>query len=205
MSKNVADQLRKYPLLSLYAQEGLVNLMALARFLQPEGNTSALGMELRRYLATQEASQIKPFDFAAQTLQVVSRNHIRKIILHKNRANHHKCLSAVQKISEDNYFVSLVTGEREIVLITDCPAENLLKIPEVKTLIKKQTDDLGFLSINLALKMRSIPGVYSLITSALATENISIHAFHTIGGEIIILFVEKDLLRAQEVLQSLFK
>ena len=207
MSNDVVTQLRKYPLLLRYAKSGLVNLMALSRLLK-SGNDApsleALGMELRRYIAKSHVPPMQAFDFSPYSLQLISRSNIREVILDASEGNRKKALEVAHEITGSKYFVSMMRGEKEIVIMTDYPSKDLLNLKGIKPLITHQTDGLGFVSVDFPIEMRHIPGIYSIVTSALSESEVSIHAFHTIGGEIIILFQEKDLLRAQEVIGSLF-
>lgn len=202
--------LRKFPLLARYARNGLVNFNALARLIkeyskQTNDSTSlaALGMDLRRYMAKTSKVTVTPFDFSKYSLQLITRTNIHEIILNKNLANRRRCLTVVSEISQSKYFVSIVEGEKEILVMTDQPLKEMLRIKGLKSIANHQTSDLGFISINFPIELRDIPGIYSLITSSLAEAEISIHSFHTIGGEILILVKNENLVYAQEVLRSL--
>ena len=211
MSREVQTFLRKYPLLTRYARNGLVNLNALARLIkgiykQTDNSTTlaALGMELRRYVAKQAKVSVTAFKFSKYSLQVVTRTNIHEIILNKTLENRKQCLRVLNNVSQTKYFVTLVEGEKEIVVMTDHPLKDLLKIETLKKVINHYTDNLGFVSVNFPIELREVLGVYSLITSSLAEAGISIHSFHTIGGEILILVKNEDLVHTQEILQSLF-
>lgn len=210
MSRAVQIYLIKYPLLTRYAQNGLVNLNALARLIKGNykvkdkaASSSALGMELRRYLFKQPKVVVAPFNFSKYSLQVVTRTNIHEIILNKTLDNRKQCLMVVNEISQTKYFVTLVEGEKEIVVMTDHPLKDLLNNKTLKKVINHYTNNLGFVSVNFPIELRQVPGVYSLITSSLAEAGISIHSFHTIGGEILILVKNEELVHTQEVLQSL--
>jgi hypothetical protein len=210
MSRAIQTYLRKYPLLTRYARNGIVNLNAFARLIkgiskQTTDSTSlaALGMDLRRYIAKTPKVSVAPFDFSKYSLQLITRTNIHEIILNKNLANRKRCLGIVSEISQTKYFVSVVEGEKEIVVMTDQPLRELLKIKGLKNIVNHKTGDLGFISVNFPIELRNVPGIYSLITSSLAEAEISIHSFHTIGGEILILVKNEDLVHTQEVLRSL--
>lgn len=210
MSRATPTYLRKYPFLTRYARNGLVNLNALARLIklnskQPNDSTSlaALGMDLRRYIAKTPKTLITLFDFSKYSLQLITRTNIHEIILNKNLANRKRCLGVISEISKTKYFVSIVEGEKEIMVMTDQPLKELLEIKGLKNIINHQTSNLGFISVNFPIELRDIPGIYGLITSSLAEEEISVHSFHTIGGEILILVKNEDLVHTQEILRSL--
>lgn len=210
MSRQASFYLKKYPLIARYAVNGLVNLNALARLIKENNNQidkslslPALAMYLRRYIAKQPKISISPFNFSKYSLQLVTRTNIHEIILNKTLENRKQCLRVVNDVSGTKYFVTLVEGEKEIVVMTDHPLKGLLENAALKMLINHFTDNLGFVSVNFPIELRKVPGVYSLITSGLAESGISIHSFHTIGGEILILVKNEDLVHTQEILNSL--
>lgn len=203
MSSPALSYLQKYPLLTKYARGGLVNLNAVARLLKKHNkkvkdkvSLEAISMELRRGIAKLTEMSIAPFDFSKYSLQFIIRSNISEVILTKTLKNRKKCLKIVSDISQSKYFISMVEGEKEIVLITDHPLTDILKD-------KHHTTGLGFVSINFPVELREVSGIYSILTSALAGAGISIHSFHTIGGEIIVLVRDEDLSRTQEILRSL--
>ncbi|KKR32882.1 MAG: hypothetical protein UT63_C0029G0007 [Candidatus Gottesmanbacteria bacterium GW2011_GWC2_39_8] len=209
MSNKASFLLRKYPLITRYARNGLVNFVALAKLIKENSkktgesvSVAALSMDLRRYIAKQPQVSVSPFDFSKYSLQLVTRTNIHEIILNKNQENRKRCLEIVYQISKTKHFVTMVEGEKEIVVMTDHPLKDLLK-KKIKNLINNYTDNLGFISVNFPIELRGVPGVYGLITSTLSDMGISIHSFHTIGGEILILVKNVDLVTTQEVLQSL--
>lgn len=203
MSSHLINQLKRYPYLMKYAKNGLINLNALARLIGDDRSTSAVGMELRRLITKFPEAVIKPFDFSQYKLQLVTRTNVHEIILTKNQNNRGLCLDLVHELSKAKYFVTLVEGEKEIVVMTDYPIKDLVSRRAVKKVLNNITEDLGYVSIDFPIEMRKIPGIYSLVTYALASENIPIHSFHTIGGEILILVKNEDLVRTQEVLHFL--
>lgn len=207
MSRSIQIYLRKHPLLTHYARYGLVNFNALARlikrFNKDSSSLAALGMKIRRYIAKTPKVLVVPFDFSKYSLQLITRTNIHEIILNKNHANRKKCLIVVSEISQTKYFVSIVEGEKEIVVMTDQPFKELLEIKGLKNIVNHKTSDLGYISVNFPIELRDVPGIYSLITSSLAEAEISIHSFHTIGGEILILVKNMNLTHAQEVLRFL--
>ena len=81
-------------------------------------------------------------------------------------------------------------------MMTDCSLHELMKESNVQKSISYQTTRLGFISVNLPIRLREVVGVYGLITSTLAVAQIPIHSFHTIGGEILILVKNEDLFRS---------
>lgn len=206
MSNTISDFLQQHPLLLNYARKGLINLNALSKYIKdndPEADDSnslaAIGMNLRRYLSKNPSSSTASIDFQKYSLQVVSRSNIQELILNKDTSNRSYCMDIIAKIAKTKSFISLVEGEKEMVLMTDYPLNELVQ----KTNLTNLREGLGFISINFPIELRLQPGIYSIITSSLAEINISIHSFHTIGGEILILVKDEDLTRTQEVLRKL--
>lgn len=209
MSITVSNFLKQNPQLINYAKIGLLNLNALSRFIKENSkeyddslSIAAIGMDLRRYLSKLPTTKFSPIDFAKYSLQLVVRTNINEAILNKNSENRKWWSEIVNRISQTKYFVSIVEGEKELVLITDYPLKELLTKEQRKN-ISHQTDNLGFVSINFPMELRLVPGIYQVLTSTLAEAQISIHSFHTIGGEILILVSNNDLAQTQEVLTSL--
>jgi hypothetical protein len=210
MSNVISNFLKQYPLLLSYAHKGLINLNALARYIKENSaqidesvTITAVGMDLRRYIAKLPASLTSPIDFRKYSLQVISRSNIREIVVDKDVKNRNYCLDIVNKISKTKSFITIVEGEKEIVLMTDHPVEKILQKGKIEKNIKSYIGELSFVSINFPIELRLSPGIYSIITSSLAEANISIHSFHTIGGEILILIGDEDLAKTQEILQML--
>lgn len=210
MSNPIANFLRKYPLLVAYAQKGLINFTALSRLIKENSKQigksttlAALGMNVRRTISKLPKAQITPIDFSKYPLQLVTRTNICELVLNKNFENRKRCLNIVNKISQTKYFISIVEGEKEIVVMTDHPLKKVLQNKTLKNIVTHNTENLGFISVNFPIELRLVPGVYNLITTSLVAANISIHSFHTIGGEILILVKNEDLVHAQETLQSL--
>ncbi|MBI2616998.1 hypothetical protein HYW55_02630 [Candidatus Gottesmanbacteria bacterium] len=210
MSNTILAYLKRHPLLTGYIQKGIINLNALARYIKindkqisKDISLTALSMELRRNIVKLPKSETISLDFSKYPLQLVTRTNIHELILNKTLENRQHCLSIVNKISQTKYFISMIEGEKEMVVITDYPIIEFLTDIRLKKLISHATEGLGFISINFPIELRQVPGVYNLITAGLVEAKISIHSFHTIGGEILILVMNKDIVYAQEVLKSL--
>lgn len=210
MSNVISTFLKLHPLLTSYTQKGLINLNALSRYIkennnQVESSTSiaAVGMDLRRYLANLPKVTFTPVIFSRYSLQLVVRTNINEVVLNKNIESRKWCSSIVQKIYQTKYFVSIVEGEREMIIMTDYPLKELLNKDKLKTSMIHYTDELSFISINFPIELRLVSGVYNIITASLAEVNIPIHSFHTIGGEILILVKNDNLAQTQEILQSI--
>ena len=209
MSKPISKFIKHYPLLISYAQKGLINFIALASFIKENDHEidssvslTTIGMDIRRQVAKLPQSPVIPLDFSKYVLQLVARTNIQELILNKSSENRKQCLEIIQKISQTKHFISIVEGEKEMVLITDHPLKEILKQNNLEKNITHHTNDLGFISINFPIELRQAIGVYSFITTLLTEENISIHSFHTIGGEILLLVKNEDLTRTQEILQE---
>lgn len=207
MSTIISNFLKQYPLLLSYAQKGLINLNALARYIKENSmeidnsvSEAAIGMDLRRYILKLPTSLNSPVDFSKYSLQVVARSNIKEIVLDKDQENRKYLINIISKISESKNFISVVEGEREVVLMTDYPIKDLVKN---RKNINSYNDGLSFLAINFPIELRLQAGIYSILTSSLAEADISIYSFHTIGGEILILVKDEDLSKTQGILQTL--
>lgn len=210
MSNAISHFLKLHPLISVYAQKGLINLNALSRYIKEIGHEAdssisdaAMGMDLRRYLSKLPKTEETIVDFSKYPLQLVVRTNINEVVLNKNNENRKLYIRIINKISQTKYFISIVEGEKEIVLMTDYSLKELLEKEKTKNNITHYINGLSFISINFPIELRLVPGIYNIITSCLAEMNISIHSFHTIGGEILILVKEQDLHKTQETLELL--
>lgn len=209
MSKVVEAFLAQNPLLSKYVQMGLVNITSLAQYLKENNSTNvrantvaSIAMSIRRHIAKLPAT--KPPSPIPQNipLNLVVRSNITELIFAKDKDNRSLSRRIFQEISSTKDFSCLVEGEKEVVLITDRNLHQLMTKNNLQKTISHQTTGLGFISVDLPIRLREVVGVYSLITSTLAVAQIPIHSFHTIGGEILILVKNEDLISAQEVLST---
>lgn len=207
MSKAVETFLIQNPLLTRYVQMGLVNITSLALYIKKtnssfdKSNTkTSIAMSIRRYFAKLPIFKPTLPVFSNKPFHLVVRTNLTEFIFIKDEEKRLLSQSIFKKISSTKHFSCLVEGEKEIVLITDCDSNELIGENNLKRLIFHHTTGLGYISVDLPISLREVVGVYSLITSTLAVAQIPIHSFHTIGGEIIILVKNRDLLKAQEVL-----
>lgn len=209
MSNSISHFLSLHPLLKSYTQKGLVNFNALARYMKESGlvessaSLAALGMELRRYISKLPIMPDNQIDFSKYRLQMVVRTNINELVLNKSIEDRKLCTNFTNKISQTKHFSSVIEGERELVLMTDYPLDELLKKDAQTNMLPYHLNNLSFISINFPVELRSVPGVYNIITSCLYEMNVSIHSFHTIGGEILILVKDHDLPQAEKALRLL--
>ena len=209
MSKPITLFLKQNPIITRYTMTGLINISALAKHIKAttdiyksENTISSISMDIRRSLKGIPLNDISKTDIENKDLKIVARSNMREAIFIKTTANRKICMKLFEKVSSTNHFSCLIEGEKEIVILTDYDLDLITKDRSIKSKIFALTDGLGYISVNFPLQLRKVVGVYSYITQALALSNISIHSFHTIGGEILILVQNSDLLRAQEILTS---
>lgn len=197
------------PIITRYVQNGLINVNSLARFIKKnnlynEGANSVagIGMDIRRQIRQLPDMEKPTFDSTEQKLHIVIRTNVEELIFKKSEKNRQTCLNIFHYISQLKHFSCLVEGEREMVLMTDHSLNDLINQKHLNKIISYHTTELGFISIDFPITLRKVAGVYSQVTSALFLAGISIHSFHTIGGEILILVKNEDLLKAQEILAA---
>jgi len=207
MSNTISTFLQQNPLLLKYTRSGLININALARYMKENIHhvddsvtLPALGMELRRYIAKLPNMSETSINFSNYSLQIIARSNIEEIVLGKDVKNRIFCMDLVDKISKTKNFISLVEGERELVVMTDYQLKEFIAVSGNEFI---HNTGLSLISINFPIELRVQPGIYSIITSSLAEAEISIHSFHTIGGEIIILVKDENLSKTQEIFQLL--
>ncbi len=209
MSKVVGTFLQQNPLILKYMQMGLINITSLAKHIKEsdtaffsKATTTAISMAVRRHVASAPKVDSRQATNWDKNLQFVVRSNLTELIFVKSDEKRQVGLQLFHKISKTKHFSCLVEGEKEIVLLTDFPVDKLLESKGVINSITHQTEGLAFISIDLPIELREIVGVYSTITTQLALADISIHSFHTIGGEILILVRDEDLVDAQRVLSG---
>ena len=212
MSSTVKSYLQSNPQLTKYIQIGLVNINSLARYIKENNREinekitiAALGMDIRRQISQLPILNKPNFITSDLKLHIVIRTNLQELIFDKGGKNRQVYLDLFNKISRTKYFSCLVEGEKEIVLLTDYSLNDLIKEKNLEKIISNHTTGLSFISIDFPIKLRKVAGVYSYVTSALMLANISIHSFHTIGGEVLILVKNEDLIKAQEILTALLK
>lgn len=211
MSNVVEAFFKSNPLVVKYVQFGFVNIMSLARYIKNSNKSektssiAAIGMDIRRYIAKLPKQNVLNFNTEEQNLHIVARSNLQELIFNKNQNNRKIALNIFNKISKTKYFSCLVEGEKEITLITDSNLDTYLKNISIKKMVSYHTTGLGFVSVDFPIKLREVVGVYNYVLSALQLANISIHSFHTIGGEILILVKNGDLIKTQETLSSVLK
>ncbi len=209
MSNTVVSFFKTNPLLTRYTQIGLVNINSLSRYIKEKSkgvdkrsSVAAIGMEIRRFVAKLPKQNTPKFFHPDIPLHIVTRTNLQELIFDKNGENRKLCLDLFNQISKTKSFSCLVEGEKEIVLLTDYSLSEFLNKEKIRGIVSHHTRDLGFISIDFPISLREIVGVYNHITAALVMVNIPIHSFHTIGGEILIIVKNKDLIKTQEVLTS---
>lgn len=209
MSKTIKIFFQKNPLLARYAQLDLINITSLAEYIQKTNKTSekkpsiaSLGMGIRRYLASFPQNVSSQHLSLELPIHFVVRSNLQEVIFTKSEKSRELVHNVFQQLSNQRNFSCLIEGEKEIVLVTDYNLSGILKEIPIKKQLIRYTQDLGFISIDLPISLREVVGIYSHITSLLAVADIPIHSFHTIGGEILILVKNEDLVNTQEVLRT---
>lgn len=212
MSNTIKAYLQSNPQLTKHIQNGLVNINSLARYLKKSNNeidknitAAAVGMDIRRQIARMPNLNQPAFLSPDLKLHFVVRTNMQELIFNKIDSKKQIYLSLFNEISQMKHFTCLVEGEKEVVLLTDYPLNDLIKKKKLGKIITNHTSGLGFISVDFPIQLRKVAGVYSYVTSALYLANISIHSFHTIGGEILILVKNEDLIKTQEALTSSLK
>jgi hypothetical protein len=209
MSKTIKIFFQKNPLLARYAELGLINITSLAEHIEKTNPSSekkssiaSIAMTIRRYLANLPKNTSIQHLSLELPLNFVVRSNLQEVIFTKSDKRRDLVQEIFQQLSNQNGFSCLIEGEKEVVLLTNYPLGEILKEIPIKEQLIRYTHDLGFISIDLPISLREVVGVYSHITSVLAVADISIHSFHTIGGEILILVKNEDLVKTQEILRN---
>jgi hypothetical protein len=103
----------------------------------------------------------------------------------------------------EHEIIRIIEGKETLILIFD--QKNLEKITNLfsKKVIMKINKHIGMIEINYPLSLEKTPGVFNIISSELAENNISIMDAVITSGEHIIIIKEDDLLKGFEVIYNL--
>lgn len=209
MSNVIKTFFQENPLLARYAQLGLVNITSLAEYiekanpsLEKKPSIPSVAMTIRRYLESLPKDASSQHISLELPLHFVVRSNLQEVIFTKSEKSRELVHKVFQQLSNQGDFSCLIEGEKEVVLLSANPLGEILKEIPIKKQLIRYTQDLGFISIDLPISLREVVGIYSHITSMLAVADIPIHSFHTLGGEILILVKNEDLVKTQEVLRT---
>ena len=193
--------LQEKPFVHEALEKELINLGALAAYIQPEiekelgkVKTSAISMAIRRY--HQDLESYKKATIYADTELAVKSNLI-EISLLKSPTIQPKLRSLHV---DHGGTLNIIQGNFEVLILCDKKYENeFRKILEGES-IQKVRLGLSSLSVRIPKEFEDIPGFYFAITKALTMENIPIIEIVNTQSEATFILEDKDIPRAYSVL-----
>tara|TARA_Y100000310_G_C20462470_1_gene706025 strand:+ start:156 stop:815 length:660 start_codon:yes stop_codon:yes gene_type:complete len=200
----VASIIEKKPFIAEALSKGLINYAALADDLKPEIEKelkqdikhAAIMMALRR-LAEKIGGNFESTHFHLQESDMTIKSDLFEITVTKspNVPLALKKLYDVVDFSQGD-FLTVTHGLYEVTIISNRKhEENLLKIFKNEPIVKK-IDKLSSLTIKIPVEATTIPGMFYVITKALAWENINIVEIISTLSELTFILQEDETSRA---------
>jgi hypothetical protein len=208
----VKKELDHNPVLLDLLKEGLLNITAVAEKIAPgvEGElrkkvkTSAVSMAIRRYV---DELSPKKFHWRVPTdMEVSTRSQVYEVAIERTPEVPVILKSLYKEVDrEKGQFISVIEGNYEFVVFTNQAKKQQIRMALHGQRITSETENLAYVSVNWKRETKDIPGIYYLITRALAFRGISIQSFHTIGSEMILFFKEDALMEAHRTIADIFR
>ncbi len=206
----IKSELEANPFIADLLNAGLLNVSALALKLQPKVErllsrkvkSTAVSMAIRRHATNNAANPVNKWIFS-KDMSISTKSNLYEISFKKNpRVSSHAFELEKQVSKQAGSFLSIIEGVNETAFLTNqFNREGVMRILGGIRIIHEKSG-LGLVSIDFEPSAKEMPGIYYLITRALAFNNIPIHSMHTIGGEVILIFEGSDLLKAHRVITS---
>lgn len=197
------------PSIRLDLARDIINVRALAKLLQTrlglKGSLDAIISAIRRYEEEEPYQETR--DGAMKVIQgarLTSKNHVASVTLEKSE----EVVKALPKLFDvielvEHSTLRIIHAQRKIKLYID--EENLDKVLELftKKSVKIVEKKLGEVDLDLNPKVWGTPGVLAVLSSELTLHNINIMDTLTCIPEVVLIFREKDLMKAYEVMYQL--
>jgi aspartokinase len=197
----------------LFIQEalakGLVNIGALAEYLQPDierelgtkTKLAAISMSIRRFVEQNEEF-IHKIQLSRKSNLLIKSN-LYKISVLKSPNIYKKLIKLYEEVDfNQNDTLNIIQGNYEILIITnDQYKERFLEILKDET-IKKTKENISSISIKIPQENIEHPGFYFAITKTFANENISILDIVNTETEATFLLEDKDISKTYDLLKK---
>lgn len=207
----VKEMLNERPFVQECLNESLINFGALARQLKPgiekklnkKVKTLAISMAIRRYNDERKKKFNNHFKFYSN-IDITAKSSLVEFILKKS-TNVFQVIHTFSKNLkiEEGDFVSVTQGSIYVSVLTNQRHKKSLKSLLRDENIIFYQENIGAVFLTFPPKIRDIPGIYYLVTQALASNNISALSLLTIYGEIVTIYEDADVAKAYQVLYDL--
>ena len=209
----VQSIVERKPFIAEALAKGLINYAALADDIKPEIESelkqevkhAAVMMALRRYAEKLE-DKFKLTHFQFKESDMTIKSDLFEITIQKSNqipAELSKLYDLVDFAQGD--FLTITHGLYEVTIISNKKHEKSIeKIFEKETLVKK-IERLSSLTIKIPINSIETPGMFYIITKALAWDNINIVEIISTLTELTFIMKEEDVSRAFNTLKQLME
>ncbi len=211
---NITKEVWKYldidPILRKGLERGIVNKRALAIYIQKKARLdappNALISAIRRYETDMPRGAFSKALDVIGFAKMSSKNHIASLTVEKDTEIGKRLPKLFSLVNfNKNEVLRIAQANEAIKIILD--EKNLKKAKEILAPHKINQIDKGLAEINLHLDERAweTPGIIAVLTNELTIHNVSIMEIMSCIPEIVIVFKEKDLMNAYNVVYGLTK
>ncbi len=206
ISQAVENIIKVKPFLSEGLKDGLINISALARMIQPEvdqfiqkkAKTGAIVMALNRLSLSDDLSISKQIENSCSMLgDIIVRSDLSDYTF-RNSNTLAKChLKVFESITNlPDIFYTMVRGVHESNLVISSLYSQLVEEHFKKEELYNKTNNLSAITIKLHENNTQVPGFYYFILKSVAWEGINIFEVISTTNEFTILVNDNDIDRA---------
>lgn len=212
ISDAVELSVKKKAFLETALKQGLINVSALARFLQPEiealtkksVKTGAIVMALNRLSPVLKIKEIDSLKVTRQIKDITVKSNLVEYTFTNSQKIQSKVGKFLDHISEDHeVFLTLTRGVNEMSFIVSMELEKQLQSAFENEVLKIKVRDMSAIIVGLPDENIQTPGVYYQILKQLAWNNINLVEVVSTPNEITLFFRDKDIESAFSVLKKL--
>lgn len=209
----VEKLIEQKPFLQEALSRGIVNNAALAEELIPQVEKelkkkvkfSAVNMAIRRFgeRLSKTLSEKQKFD---KTADIIIRSNLVIVDLYRSEGIHKYTKELYELVDfRKGDFLTITEGLHEVMVITNDKYE--MKAADIfpEKFVKKKIKNLGSLTIRVPMEAIETPGLFFMLTRALAWENINIIEIVSTLTEMTFIMNEDDIPRAFDTLKKIIK
>lgn len=210
VSEVITKKLNESAFLADGLSEGLINISALARKLQPEISqevgkpvtAAALTMALKRIADSQARQEF------GKSGQLIKNLTVKSGLAEYTFANSSGLRKAIIKLAEQSeargeQLIAISQGTTETTIILSTQLEDLVKRLFASENLRSSYSDLAAISLNQNDATVETPGVYYQVLRRLAWAGINIVEVASTYTELTIVFRGQDITKAFEVLHTI--
>lgn len=200
--------LREKPFIHEALEKDLINIMALAEYIQPDiekeigqVKTSAVSMAIRRYIEDTK-SDYEKFKITKK-VDVSIKSNLFEISLQKSNTVFKKLMRLYDVVNfEIGDTLNVIQGNYEILIVSNEKyEEKFLKILNGEK-IKAVNRNMASISLPIPDEMIDTPGYYYVLSKTFALNNVSIIDVVNTETEATFILHDKDISRAYNILKK---